>query len=58
VLLYSGTGNADGTDGDVILLGPPFVVADAELERIVATLAEAIESAVAPAAAPAGGSAG
>ena len=35
VLVYSGTGNADGTDGDTILLGPPFVVTDDELGRIV-----------------------
>ncbi len=26
--VYSGTGNADGTNGDTILLGPPFVVTD------------------------------
>jgi adenosylmethionine-8-amino-7-oxononanoate aminotransferase len=47
VLLYSGTGNADGTDGDTILLGPPFIVTDAELERIVDVLAAAIETATA-----------
>jgi 4-aminobutyrate aminotransferase-like enzyme len=29
VLVYSGTGNANGIDGDTILLGPPFVVTDA-----------------------------
>jgi len=46
VLLYSGTGNANGVDGDTIMLGPPFVVTDAELERIVAVLAESIEAAV------------
>ena len=34
LLLYSGTGLANGIDGDAILLGPPFVVTDAELERI------------------------
>ncbi len=44
VLLYSGTGNANGTDGDQLLLGPPFVVTDAELERIVDVLGNAIES--------------
>jgi adenosylmethionine-8-amino-7-oxononanoate aminotransferase len=55
VLLYSGTGNADGTNGDVILLGPPFVVTDAELERIVDVLAEAIEAAVAGVASAAPG---
>ncbi len=49
VLVYSGTGNANGVDGDTILLGPPFVVTDPELERIVAVLAESIEAAVATA---------
>ena len=43
VLVYSGTGCANGVDGDTILLGPPFVVTDGELERIVAVLAESIE---------------
>ena len=47
VLLYSGTGNADGVDGDTILLGPPFVVSDAELEHIAETTAEAIDVALA-----------
>jgi adenosylmethionine-8-amino-7-oxononanoate aminotransferase len=51
VLVYSGTGNANGIDGDTILLGPPFVITDAELERIVATVATAIEDATAAAAA-------
>ena len=43
VLLYSGTGTADGVDGDVLLLGPPFVVTDAELDTIAALTTEAIE---------------
>ena len=42
VLVYSGTGLADGTNGDSILLGPPFVVTDEELERIADGLAAAI----------------
>ncbi|HET7168987.1 MAG TPA: aspartate aminotransferase family protein [Candidatus Limnocylindrales bacterium] len=44
VLVYSGTGNANGTDGDTILLGPPFVVTDAELVRISDVVAEAIDA--------------
>ena len=36
VLVYSGTGNANGIDGDTILLGPPFIVTDDEMARIVA----------------------
>ena len=43
VLLYSGTGMADGVDGDTILLGPPFVVTDDELVRIADVVSEAIE---------------
>jgi adenosylmethionine-8-amino-7-oxononanoate aminotransferase len=45
VLLYSGTGLADGTDGDSILLGPPFVVTEEELTRIVDVVGGAIEGA-------------
>ena len=44
LLLYSGVGLADGTNGDSILLGPPFVVTDDELERIADGLTAAIES--------------
>ena len=47
VLVYSGTGNADGINGDTILLGPPFIVTEAELERIVEGVAAAIEAATA-----------
>jgi adenosylmethionine-8-amino-7-oxononanoate aminotransferase len=50
VLVYSGTGNANGVDGDTILLGPPFVVTDPELDRIVDVVAAAIEAASAEAA--------
>ena len=51
VLLYSGTGLADGTDGDSILLGPPFIVTEGELKRIAAVVAEAVAAATeAPAA--------
>jgi adenosylmethionine-8-amino-7-oxononanoate aminotransferase len=43
VLLYSGTGTANGVDGDTILLGPPFVITDDELVRIASTLRESID---------------
>src|SRR5690606_18320723 len=42
VLVYSGTGHANGTDGDVLLLGPPFVITEPELERVVEVVAEAV----------------
>jgi adenosylmethionine-8-amino-7-oxononanoate aminotransferase len=44
LLVYSGTGNANGVDGDTILLGPPFVITDAELQQVVEGLGSAIES--------------
>ncbi len=47
VLVYSGTGNADGVNGDTILLGPPFVITDDESDRIVEVLAEVVEWSVA-----------
>src|SRR4051794_4106390 len=46
LLLYSGTGNANGIDGDTILLGPPFVITDDELVRIADGLVEALDAAV------------
>jgi adenosylmethionine-8-amino-7-oxononanoate aminotransferase len=49
VLVYSGTGGADGVDGDHILLGPPFTVTDAELDRIVDALVEGIAAGTAAA---------
>jgi len=50
LLLYSGTGLANGVDGDSILLGPPFVVTDDELNRIASGLSAALDSALATAA--------
>jgi adenosylmethionine-8-amino-7-oxononanoate aminotransferase len=44
VLLYSGTGLADGTNGDAIVVGPPFIVTDDELIAIVDRLGAAIEA--------------
>jgi adenosylmethionine-8-amino-7-oxononanoate aminotransferase len=57
VLVYSGTGHADGTNGDTILLGPPFIVTDDELRRIATVLADAIEAATTAATAVSGGAA-
>ncbi|MEA2675522.1 MAG: hypothetical protein QOI92_2714, partial [Chloroflexota bacterium] len=51
VLLYPSTGLADGTNGDAIVLGPPFVTTDEELTAIVDRLAVAIDVALAAAVA-------
>ncbi len=47
MLLYHGTGNADGTNGDTILIGPPFVITDAELVSCADIVGEAVEKACA-----------
>ncbi|HET9755761.1 MAG TPA: aspartate aminotransferase family protein [Candidatus Limnocylindrales bacterium] len=47
VLVYSGTGNANGVDGDTILLGPPFVITDAEMQSVADVMTEAIDVATA-----------
>jgi adenosylmethionine-8-amino-7-oxononanoate aminotransferase len=35
LLLYSSTGCANGVDGDLVMIGPPFVVTDQEITEIV-----------------------
>ena len=43
LLVYPSTGLADGTNGDAIVLGPPFVVTDDELIAIADGLVAAID---------------
>ncbi len=42
VMLYPGRGTVDGTVGDVVMIGPPAIISQAELETVVHTLAAAI----------------
>jgi adenosylmethionine-8-amino-7-oxononanoate aminotransferase len=35
LLLYSSTGHVNGTDGDLIMLGPPFTISDDEIALVV-----------------------
>ncbi len=42
LLLYSSTGHVDGLDGDLLLLGPPFVVSDEELDLLIERTTAAI----------------
>jgi adenosylmethionine-8-amino-7-oxononanoate aminotransferase len=53
VLLYSATGNANGIDGDQVLLGPPFVIAEDELVTIADVLGSALDAALVTVAATA-----
>jgi adenosylmethionine-8-amino-7-oxononanoate aminotransferase len=47
LLCYPGGGTIDGTRGDHVLLAPPYIVTDRELELIVDRLGAAIEAALA-----------
>src|SRR5207244_246322 len=42
LIVYSSTGCADGTNGDLVMLGPPFVITEAELGEAVQKTREAI----------------
>jgi adenosylmethionine-8-amino-7-oxononanoate aminotransferase len=44
LLVYSSTGCVDGTDGDLIVFGPPFVITEDELSEAAATTAAAVGS--------------
>jgi adenosylmethionine-8-amino-7-oxononanoate aminotransferase len=45
LLLYSSTGHVNGTDGDLLMLGPPFVLTDEDLATLVERTADAIRAA-------------
>jgi adenosylmethionine-8-amino-7-oxononanoate aminotransferase len=46
LLLYSSTGFVDGIEGDLVMFGPPFVIADEQIDEAVAATAEAIATTV------------
>ena len=44
LLLYSSTAHVDGRDGDLLMLGPPFVLTDDDAELVVERTAAAVRS--------------
>jgi adenosylmethionine-8-amino-7-oxononanoate aminotransferase len=44
LLLYSSTGHADGTNGDLVMLGPPFTLTDDEVRFLVDATVTAVRS--------------
>jgi adenosylmethionine-8-amino-7-oxononanoate aminotransferase len=44
LLLYSSTGHVDGTDGDLLMLGPPFVISDEEIDLVIERTEAAIST--------------
>jgi hypothetical protein len=45
VILYPGSGGADGVAGDHLMVAPPFVITEAQIDEVVNVLREAIEMA-------------
>lgn len=43
LVLYSSTGVADGTNGDVLMFAPPFVISEGEIDESVAILGGALD---------------
>jgi adenosylmethionine-8-amino-7-oxononanoate aminotransferase len=43
LLLYSSTGHVDGVDGDLVMLGPPFVISDEECALVVERTRRAVD---------------
>jgi adenosylmethionine-8-amino-7-oxononanoate aminotransferase len=46
LICYPCSGNVDGTDGDTIILAPPYNVRDIELEEIIDKLSRAVAGAL------------
>ena len=44
LLLYSSTGHVDGTNGDLVMLGPPFCLSDDEAATLVERTVAAVRS--------------
>ncbi len=44
LLLYSSTGHVDGTDGDLVMLGPPFTLTDDDAALLVERTVRAVRS--------------
>jgi adenosylmethionine-8-amino-7-oxononanoate aminotransferase len=57
LVIMGGTGSDDSPDGDHLLLSPPFVISEAECERVVELLAETLADVLGPELASAPGTA-
>jgi len=42
--VWPNVGHANGTDGDLVMLAPPFTVVDHELEELVRRLTQALSA--------------
>jgi adenosylmethionine-8-amino-7-oxononanoate aminotransferase len=44
LIIYPGSGNADGVRGDQLLIGPPLVITEEEIDRLIEMLTGAIDA--------------
>jgi adenosylmethionine-8-amino-7-oxononanoate aminotransferase len=44
LIVYPGFGNANGIDGDQILIGPPLIISEGEVDALVEMLTSAIDA--------------
>ena len=47
LMVYPMGGTIDGSRGDHVLLAPPFIVSESQIETIVERLGEAVDAAIA-----------
>ncbi len=47
LIVYPGSGNADGVNGDQILIGPPLVISATEVQILAARLIDAVDAVIA-----------
>jgi adenosylmethionine-8-amino-7-oxononanoate aminotransferase len=43
VVLFTGNGCADGVDGDLIMISPPFVITEGQIDQVVDVLKESFK---------------
>ena len=43
LMVWPNTGHADGVDGDLVVLAPPYIITEAEIDEIVARFAGALD---------------
>jgi adenosylmethionine-8-amino-7-oxononanoate aminotransferase len=46
LVVWPNVGQANGTDGDLVMLAPPFVISEGEMDEIVSRCGEAMERAI------------
>jgi adenosylmethionine-8-amino-7-oxononanoate aminotransferase len=47
ITVWPNVGQADGTNGDLVMIAPPFIITETEIDEIVKRLTKALERALA-----------